>query len=361
LRDQVKLEQDLLRRNLVSGELDTVKEELLSSLANFSLKQDEKTFDAVARTVQSIFAKHVARNNVPDHAKEIHGLSNSEEQQLFEWLNDGEERSAKKIKECGVKLNTFTNKLHKIEKSLVQTPNEEVLKPIFEKLNAYNQNLGICLQKQKQIEKSLRIKRNEKEALKRNKSRLEEKYETAGQTRERLTLVKNVKTALDDYVKRLTEKKIEQLRSKVAECFNHLSRKGNVISHIEIDPKTFDVTLFDHNNTAIPKKSLSAGEQQIFAIAVLWSLAKTAKRPLPVIIDTPLGRLDSEHRSKLITNYFPAAADQVILFSTDTEVDNDLYQELSENISHCYHLEYDKKNKLTTPKEGYFWKEVANA
>ena len=361
LRDQIKLEQDLLRINLVSGELDIVKKELLSSLEKFSLKQDEKTFDSVANTVQSIFAKHLAKNNSLDHVQEIHGLSNSEQQQLFEWLNDGEERSAQKIEECGVKLNTFVNQLHKIEKNLVQTPDEEILKPIFEKLNAYNQNLGICLQRQKQIDKNLRSKINERDAIDRDKTRLEEKYATAGQTRERLTLVKNVKTALDDYLTRLTEKKIAQLRSKVAECFNHLSRKGNIISHIEIDPKTFHVTLFDHNNAAIPKKSLSAGEKQIFAIAMLWGLAKTAKRPLPVIIDTPLGRLDSEHRSNLINNYFPEAAHQVILFSTDTEVDKNLYQELSPNISHCYHLEYDKKNKLTTPKEGYFWKEAVNA
>ncbi|MCK5869492.1 MAG: hypothetical protein KAG45_02400 [Methyloprofundus sp.] len=70
----------------------------------------------------------------------------------------------------------------------------------------------------------------------------------------------------------------------------------------------------------IPKESLSAGERQIYAIAMLDALAKTSSRKLPMIIDTPLGRLDSKHRKKLVENYFPSASHQVIILSTDTEI-----------------------------------------
>ena len=61
------------------------------------------------------------------------------------------------------------------------------------------------------------------------------------------------------------------------------------------------------------KDELSAGEKQIYAIAILEALAKTSGRHLPIIIDTPLGRLDSEHCTKLINNYFPYASHQVII------------------------------------------------
>jgi DNA sulfur modification protein DndD len=79
-----------------------------------------------------------------------------------------------------------------------------------------------------------------------------------------------------------------------------------------------------------------------------------------VIIDTPLGRLDSDHRRNLIENYFPNAGHQVILLSTDTEVDEELYNTLQPHISHCYHLKYNDQERYTSAKQEYFWKEAKN-
>ena len=90
---------------------------------------------------------------------------------------------------------------------------------------------------------------------------------------------------------------------------------------------------------------------------MLWGLARTSGRPLPVVIDTPLGRLDSDHRKKLIQNYFPNAGHQVILLSTDTEVDQGLYNQLEPHISQSYHLVYDhKKGHTKATADSYFWR-----
>jgi DNA sulfur modification protein DndD len=355
-KKRIKIEQKAKQKAYSMHELDSVHQKLIDAFT-----QNNQKYDGVAKIIDNIFLSQKRETVLPENMKIIHDLSNTEEQQLFQWLNDATDRSMPKIKEHGIKLNELTAQLHKVVKNLAKSPGEALLKPIFEELNAYNKELGICLQERKQVEKELSSKRNQYAALQREKMRLEEKYSTEEQARGRLKLVKNVQRALDSYLIKLTEKKIAELRSKVVDCFNHLSRKGDLVSHIEINAKTFQVTLYDHSDNAIPKKQLSAGEKQIFAISMLWGLAKTAKRPLPVIIDTPLGRLDSEHRSNLINNYFPEAAHQVILFSTDTEVDNSLYRELSPNISHCYHLTYGKKQRYTTAKEGYFWKEATNA
>ena len=75
-----------------------------------------------------------------------------------------------------------------------------------------------------------------------------------------------------------------------------------------------------------------------------------------MVIDTPLGRLDSYHRANLVRDYFPRVSHQVILLSTDTEVDESFYRELSPHISHAFEICYDDKERMANLRQGYFWR-----
>ena len=102
------------------------------------------------------------------------------------------------------------------------------------------------------------------------------------------------------------------------------------------------------------KASLSAGEKQLMVISLLWALALCSKKKLPVIIDTPLSRLDSAHRVALIQTYFPQASDQTIILSTDSEIDRNYYEIMKDNIGDEFTLVYDDETKATTIRRGYF-------
>ena len=106
-----------------------------------------------------------------------------------------------------------------------------------------------------------------------------------------------------------------------------------------------------------PKHRLSAGEKQLLAISFLWGLARVSGRNLPIAIDTPLGRLDSSHRSNLVERYFPTASHQVILLSTDTEITEEHVKKLrtQDVIAREYLLRYSSTDKGTTIENGYFW------
>lgn len=77
-------------------------------------------------------------------------------------------------------------------------------------------------------------------------------------------------------------------------------------------------------------------------------------KKLPVIIDTPLSRLDSNHRKALITTYFPNASDQTIILSTDSEIDGRYHEMMKENIGDEFTLEYHEDTKSTTIRRGYY-------
>lgn len=161
---------------------------------------------------------------------------------------------------------------------------------------------------------------------------------------------------LDRYSQVLTQARVKMLSNNFEIAYKKLARKEDLQLYSHINPNTFDVELIDEKGSVINRKLLSAGEKQIYAIAILEALAKTSGRDLPVIIDTPLGRLDSQHRDKLINHYFPYASHQVVILSTDTEVDERYFvDQLRDDISHAYEIIFNPQTKSSSLKSGYFW------
>ncbi len=164
---------------------------------------------------------------------------------------------------------------------------------------------------------------------------------------------KSIKVLID-FQSKLFARKILEVKKNFIDIFNSLLRKNGYITDIEIDPKTFSTKLMNEKGKEVSKQSLSAGEKQIYAIAMLWALAKTSGRHLPMIIDTPLGRLDREHRDNLMKYYFPHVSHQVIILSTDTEIDEQYVNQLKDNISEVYLLDYNESKGFTEVKTQYF-------
>jgi DNA sulfur modification protein DndD len=112
------------------------------------------------------------------------------------------------------------------------------------------------------------------------------------------------------------------------------------------------ITLFDQDDNEIRKESLSSGEKQIYISCLIKAILKESIKNLPIFIDTPLGRLDEEHRDSITKKYYPALSEQVVLFSTNSEITPKRYKEISDNISKSYLLFNDGAN--SNLKTGYF-------
>lgn len=161
-------------------------------------------------------------------------------------------------------------------------------------------------------------------------------------------------TILEEYKIRLQKNKISVVALTMTECYKKLANKKTLINRISMDPITLDLYYEDYNGIEINKASLSAGEKQLMVISLLWALALCSKKKLPVIIDTPLSRLDSAHREALITTYFPQASEQTIILSTDSEIDRNYHDMMKNNIGDEFTLIYDDDSKSTTIQRGYF-------
>lgn len=348
-RTKSQIDRDLSLQSVVQERKlhEQYRKKLLNSLSS------QLTEDALATVLKEMDVLSSADES-PRSGELIHDLTPSQASHLFSTFNEAEKQKGD-VAELFDALENVESALDQIGASLARAPDDTLIANDFENLQQLQQKIGRLDEKIDSLRKSGNDAANS--ALE-NGRRLDRLYETAAKVSDQqrvLDYINNANGLLNDYVDQTASEKIQDLESQFTECFAKLARKEDLELQIRIDPKTFHINLLAGNGRSIAKDELSAGEKQIFAIAVLEALAKTSGRQLPMIVDTPLGRLDSVHRAKLIEGYFPIASHQMIVLSTDTEVDESFYSDLAQDITRAYKLEYDSKAGATRVREGYFW------
>ena len=161
-------------------------------------------------------------------------------------------------------------------------------------------------------------------------------------------------TILSQFNDRLRARHINQLETLLLESLKLLYRKERLVTGVTIHPRTLELTLKDQEGGPITPDRLSAGERQLLAVGLVWSVAKASTSALPTVIDTPLGRLDSLHRRTLVENYFPMASHQSLLLSTDEEITGDLYSALAPRTSKAVTIQYSEERATSHIETGYF-------
>lgn len=167
-----------------------------------------------------------------------------------------------------------------------------------------------------------------------------------------------VTETMNEFKRRIQAKKVETLQGIILRCFRSMVGKESMIQGIRIDPATLDIRLIDYAGGELLKTQLSAGEKQLFAVSILWGLAQCSGYDMPVIIDTPLGRLDSQHRINFVEGYLPFAGKQVIVLSTDEEINGRYLDLVKPYINSTYTLVYDEVQRSTSVVKGYFGGEM---
>ena len=98
---------------------------------------------------------------------------------------------------------------------------------------------------------------------------------------------------------------------------------------------------------------ISNGEKQIFIMALYQSIIDLSSTQVPFVIDTPFARTDEEHREKISKYFFPNLNGQVIILSTNAEIDKKYKKMMDEHISNTYLL--TNEGKATEIFEGKYF------
>ncbi|MBU5612633.1 DNA sulfur modification protein DndD [Geomonas azotofigens] len=262
---------------------------------------------------------------------------------------------------------TFSARISALAEKIARVENELERVPTADRIADIQQELNLVQRAHQEKLLELEALKVRQEALRRQKLLAEARVDKiaahnidANFTEDaRLRMIKHsqkVRTTLTEFRKLVVQRHTEGMENLMLDSFQKLLRKKDLVTGLTIDPESFETILTTKEGTALPFDRLSAGEKQLLATSMLWGLARASGRPVPTIIDTPLGRLDSSHRKHLVQRYFPNASHQVLLLSTDEEIIGPYYQAIKPFISRCYLLDHDEKLTQTNIKEGYFEK-----
>lgn len=246
-----------------------------------------------------------------------------------------------------------------LERELAAVPAQDALAAVATELDEVRRELAMAAADFDRADGQLASARAER-------MRADERYEQALTQATQATLAAEDQRRIIDHAQRTratlqtfrvvtTRRHVDRIAGLVMEALGQLLRKEVLITDLKIDPETYQVQLRGQDDIELQANQLSAGERQLLAVALLWGLARAGGQPLPVIIDTPLGRLDGAHRGRLVERYFPQASHQVILLSTDQEIDEAAWAALQPRTGHAYQLAFDEAAGGTVIQHGYFW------
>jgi len=156
------------------------------------------------------------------------------------------------------------------------------------------------------------------------------------------------------FKKKLIAENITLIQSLIEESLQRLLRKLTLVKTLTIDPETFEIHLQSPSGSTLLWQQMSAGEQQIVTTAIIWGLARASGHVFPMMVDTPLGRLDESHRGKLLEHYYPEASHQVVLLSTDKEIGPKDLETLKDHVTRTYLVRHNEQTKVSDLTEGYF-------
>ncbi len=132
----------------------------------------------------------------------------------------------------------------------------------------------------------------------------------------RVNLYQNLEIVFKAGINELRDALRGQVETFASNAFSQLTTE-KTYAGLEIN-SNYGLSILDHTGNVL--KERSAGAEQIVALSLIDGLNKTARKSGPIVMDTPLGRLDPNHRSNVL-KYLPKMAEQVVLLVHEGEID----------------------------------------
>ncbi|GED28688.1 hypothetical protein BAG01nite_47900 [Brevibacillus agri] len=274
---------------------------------------------------------------------EIVSISNQVNQFDPKEISDNIKRNAKMIKT-----------IQEIRQKINENDMTSELRDLLENINeAKNRNIAL-LHRKEQLNISRSDLEEQIQKVTNTYLKLKEKLIHSRKAENIFAITKRVLDVSKEFRRLQMQKKLQDVEIEAARMLQLLFRKELFVVRVFIHPETFQLKLFNSTNEEINKESLSAGEKQLLLLSTIWAMAHCSRRRLPFVFDTLLGRLDQTHKKSIIEHLIPRCGDQVIILSTDSEIDEEHYKLIQPAVVSTYTIEYNTQKSTIEVGKHFF-------
>ena len=189
---------------------------------------------------------------------------------------------------------------------------------------------------------------------------LETKFKLVDSDNKKFQATENLLKRINSLILKIKQEKKYALQKALKLSLNKLMHKNSFIDEvkIQIDEDIMNIDLFDSNAQIINKETLSKGEQQLYATALLKALVDESGISFPVFIDSPLQKFDKYHSKSIIEGFYPMISNQVVLLPLlEKELTKREYDLLKPNLHKSFlidNLDHNASKIVETDLEEVF-------
>ena len=345
------------------GKLDTLRRELPRRLLNEGPHPEPplepSQADHLRNKLQVLLEEYVGVGTPPLVPPYLHALDLADAQSLRDrylmWFREGQrrrdglatelqqmrqltvdaERTQEELARASVASERHLQRYNEITLALEKLDNE--LADGYERVGKVSAEINQCKRSIAQTNEHI--------------AALEKEHEHAQLTSQLVQYARHVELVLREYKAQQREIRRASVEKRINEKFAILLADHGQIQRIALSNE-FIMTYYDNQEQKIGRASISAGMKQLVATALLWALKEESGKKIPVVIDTPLARIDRRNRARLIDWYYPNAGEQVIVLPTDSEIDETQLVRLAPHIAKRYRIEnMDGENAKFIPDD----------
>ena len=228
-----------------------------------------------------------------------------------------------------VRLTKVENEIEQLEKEITEHDTAE----IDRKRWSYEQTI----KEESRLQGSIEKQNSKKDEIKKElgvRQKILEDCRPSGKSTIKVRICSGLEKIFSQSIEQLRDELKKEVEAQANGAFKSMITQKKY-QGLEINDN-YGLQIVDASGDYVPVRS--AGAEQIVALSLIDGLNRTGRPIGPVIMDTPFGRLDLNHR-KNILNYLPSVTNQLVLLVHSGEMSENDLGVIAERVYATYKIE----------------------